>query len=306
MAHPRFFVGLYTVVIREKGSSVALPLASFDTSHNLQEEFQEFCRLLRATHLIGKSEVVTWQVRQYENDGETIAGIVEVGDYGYTTRLMDVQSGAAAYNRRPNDAEMVPMFFALDAPDHARTGIIILQKHGIRSPLSFFTEAFRNFFQQRFPEHLLDMVPFVAQTTLNAFRDGQLQQITLVKYELAPDLAAQVRLRVPRGVSVSMETTIKVRNKGRLAMPAWVRNYFTKREEGAHLPPLPGEADAVRVQVTHRGQLRTIQLGRPEDMVPYLDATDEVETRNGHPVYASIKRYAFSLLADAQTEIRGR
>jgi hypothetical protein len=250
-----------------------------------------------------------WKVLQHERRPgmESHCGTVEVGDFGYRSRLMDVDSGKDTFARRPTDAELLPMFFLLNAPAKATRGIVILQKHGIRSSYSFMSQAFRNYFDQAYPDYRLELRSFVAQSTLNAFREGVVRRITLISTRLPEDIATQVKLKIPEGVPVLFEQVIRFPSKRGVKMPDWIARHFRKgTAAAAGIRDLPLGADAAKVTVKgFKGRDRTLELGSAEDMVPYVDVTDEVKVEDGHPVYDSIRAYALNFLTEVAAELRG-
>jgi hypothetical protein len=302
--HPRSSVGVYTLTVRRKFSLEEENLGAFDgVDANLLKVFDDFCESAHSSHIKAEKGDAVWQVKERHQQTDGVTGIVEVGDSGFTARLMDRESGKPSYSRKITDAEMVPMFFLFDAPSNATRAIILIQRHGIRSPYSFFTDAFRSHFRAKFPDHLLEIQGFVSQHTLDFFREGTLQRITLISYQLSSDLADQAKFRAPVGVPISVEQVIKVPNNAGIRAPQWFLNAIGRG--GADIANLPPDTDAASVTVFLNGQSRTLQLGRMEEMMPYIDATADVKIVGGHPTYESIRKFAAKLLKEVRVEIRG-
>jgi hypothetical protein len=308
--HPNFFLGAHLLRVREHQSQTYLPLGRFDGAHDVLAEFEKFCQLLSSQHQTAKAESVMWKVDNHErrSDRVTHCGTVEMGDFGYRSRLINVDSGSNSFTRRPSDAELIPMFFLLNAPPKSDTGIVLLQKHGIRSSYSFFNDAFRNHFGQLFRDYRLELHSFVTQATLDAFRHGVVRRITLISKDLPSDIADRVNVRVPPDVPVLFEQVIRFPTKQSVPMPSWIAKHFRKGtsdpDEG--VMGLPRGVEAAKVTVKgFGGRERTIELGAAEDMVPYVDITHEVKVEDGHPNYESIRDYALNFADEVAQEVRG-
>ncbi len=59
-----------------------------------------------------------------------IRGIIETGEYGFESEIIDTKKGTLKYKRAVEDAELLPFYFLISLPKGKDKGIIILQRFG--------------------------------------------------------------------------------------------------------------------------------------------------------------------------------
>src|SRR5436190_13706464 len=121
-------IATYTVEIGRKHSPKRERLDDFDGNDALKL-FDDFLRTVQAPINDQENETLL-KVRDYDVDGRVISGIIETGEYGYGSDLLDVKTHKRVFRRLPNQAEMLPFFFELFLPSSRNQGLLALQRFG--------------------------------------------------------------------------------------------------------------------------------------------------------------------------------
>lgn len=281
-----------------------LRFGELDGGISLMAVWRQFLDSLQQEHSHDEAAKALLTVSRLEGDESSAWGTVRAGDYGYTSDLINVQTGHRAYSRTVSDAEMLPFYFLVDAPDHANKGILLLQRHGGRGVQTLLLRMFREFCEVHIPQYLVVFSPQVPGAVVRYLLEGHLQQLTLISYRVPTDLADRVHLQGNLEDSAIVKTVIKARRNRFLPKPQWMRDVLADGarlfEYGAAQPEI---ADEIQITVNYNGNQRTVDLRRPDRMHPYVDCTEEVELDQGHPVFESINRYAQQLRNDLAAEM---
>ncbi len=239
-------------------------------------------------------------------DGDSIWGLLEAGDYGFSSDLINVGTFERSYRREVDDAELIPFYFILDAPANTDKGLLIVQRYGNRGVYTEFTTALRAAFDTRFPDYLLDIRRHVPRVIIDTLRQGSIKTIQLTSYELSDDLADKIQWKGNRDSVKEIAIIIKAQRKGSLPRPAWLDKMMKSNDADVYEVPdsLSDTAQSVRVAVSYLGKQRFIDLEQQEKIAPYVDVSDEVKlSATGHPEFESVHKSAQSLLFDLMKEI---
>lgn len=180
----------YTVRIKRLGTGEYEQLGSFGANYSdflavlddfLQERRQEL------SHDTEQKKLLRVETSQQQDRIEF--GIIETGEYGIESELLNVDTQEASYIRQISDAEMLPFYFEFKIPPDKDEGIAILQRYkqfGIRGYLGF---DLNGYFRDRFPAFRLELNPLVPEKMLKGILgEGEVKKIRYVKYEIPSDV----------------------------------------------------------------------------------------------------------------------
>jgi hypothetical protein len=125
-----------------------------------------------------------------DEDERLISGIIQTGDYGYETELVDTDSGALAYKRKTSDAEVMPFYFLIYNPIEKDEGCVILQEFkglGIKTP---FLKYIRECFCSENENFVVNMRPLVPEQLIQElFSKGEPKKLRYIKFGINRDIA---------------------------------------------------------------------------------------------------------------------
>jgi hypothetical protein len=295
----------YTIRVREKRDSIYRNLGAFDGTHSFYDFVERFMHDLEHAHSHNELSMSLQRARNVKSDGESIWGLLEAGDYGYTSELVKVRTLESSYSRTTDDAELIPFYVLLDAPANTDKGILIVQRYGSRGVYTEFTNALRQSFEAKHGEYILDIRRHVPAAIIESLRKGQVKTIQLTSYQLSSDIADKIRWKGNKNNVGSVQITIKAQRNKSLIRPDWLDRMMKTESALNEIPESAADiAQTVRVAVTYNGKQRFVDFEAQDRIAPYLDVSDDVKIgRDGHPMFNSIHEVCTALLFDLAHEI---
>jgi hypothetical protein len=107
-----FFLSSYSVQVRDHANNQILPIDNLGNNNDLLTEWNSYIGSLQ--HNI-QQFVLTQRImrlRMANQQGRNVSGIIETGDYGYETDLIDRQTNNLSHHRTTNEAELMPFWSA--------------------------------------------------------------------------------------------------------------------------------------------------------------------------------------------------
>ena len=179
---------IYTLRIRESRSKEYLPLDNFFGEIDFLSFFQNY--ISSFDHQL---EINENQKRSLKLDSDRlsilseqrmISGIIESGDYGYESKIVNTLSGEEKYKRKVDDTEIKPFYFLIYLPKNDNKGFVILQRLGIYGIHSVFRNHLTDFFKSKYNDLQLDFNPFVSSNLAKSFIEkGNIKEFKLWKLQ---------------------------------------------------------------------------------------------------------------------------
>src|ERR1041384_1865069 len=88
-----------------------------------------------------------------------LSGILETGEWGYTSQLQNVESGDITYDRQVEESENFPFYFLIQIPEASQRGIVILQRFGNRGIRTQLLTDFQKYFSTQFDDLRVSINP---------------------------------------------------------------------------------------------------------------------------------------------------
>jgi hypothetical protein len=231
-----------------------------------------------------------------------LSGILETGEWGYTTQLQNVESGEITYDRQIDESENFPFYFLIQIPEASRRGIVILQRFGNRGIRTQLLTDFQNYFSTQFDDFRVHINPLAPGSVIDQYlsNEGRVTAIRLIQFQTPDDIAALYNRREEATEDVYTEFIIHAKARKHIPIFRRLRDVIEGRRQVANLVEIQGiEPNIVKLNIEFRGKPRTIDLGNVNEMRAYYDITDQVETgEDGHPEFNSIDGLARELLAE--------
>ena len=159
---------------------------------------------------------------------------------------------------------------------------------------------------------MIEIDRHVPNRALKKLTDGEIRKAELITYDIPSDKAEWERkvlsdreLESDRGqISISLSA----KEGKRFALKEWMVDVMTGNK---HLSEIKEEVglnpqDRIRVTVDYGGTERTVELGDPRAIRPYVEVPREEVPLNddNHPEKDKLTSYAFDLLDDLSEEVR--
>jgi hypothetical protein len=247
-------------------------------------------------------------VLKLDKQSRTLAGLIETGEYGRESNIINVETKKTVYRRKKEDAEMWPFYFFIEVPEGTEDGLLILQRtsvYGIRKVLHW---VLNTAFTEQYPDLRLRLLPLVDQEELEKFVKGRVQKVSFIRKSIPRDVADTYD-RGHQEVRGSTELVIHATRGDGLPMNNWLSRIFRTKQPAGVFALDEREKfvyENVKAKVKVGYSTRTLDVANPIRLRSYYDVTDTVNMGSGgHPTYASIHAEAQKLITKLRAILYG-
>ena len=308
---------VYTIQVRKKYDKESLGFYNTfeDRTDTMYGFFQDFIRYndkLSVDESHKRSFQIISESMSIEKEDGIFSGIIESGDYGTTSTIVDRVSKKTKYNKSKDDLDIKPFYFLMWFPKTGRNGFLILQRIGIYGINSIFAQRFSNFISSKNEELKIDYNTFLSkEMTKKTFEKGKVKEIILRRSDLPADVVDKLvghdsKIYWPDVKAVEIKLKAKDSFFGGMAYNNFIENENAKFFESPALETLGmdgGHREQIKVRIGDRN--RTIDLTENFALRPYFDIENELDLdhKTGHPVFESIDSIAKQFVQDIQDEV---
>ena len=305
---------LYTFKIREKRKKENLPLDKYFGDNDFFGFFQEYIKLNDQDFLINEAQKKSLQFISTKlviaSTKRTISGIIESGDYGVESRIVNRKSKKQKYVKDVDDLDIKPFYFLIHAPKGYKKGLLILQRLGGLGINAVFTNHFENYFKVAHDNFIIDFAPFVSSELAKAFiENGAIKELALTRYNLPSDVIEKLGLLDHEEDVLSIELRISAKRKHFLPfnkrVDKFIKNPNSRLFSFKELEKIGFDGrHKSSIKVKLGNNTRTVDLSETGQIRPYYDIDKEVEKeKSGHPVFESIDRISKVLISELMNEL---
>jgi hypothetical protein len=288
----------YTIEARKRNAHKVERTDNLD-SKDLLDLFEEFLTGRRAASN-DKDQKMLLRVQNFKRTDRYCHGIIETGEYGYSSELINVNTLTRAHLRQPEEAGMLPFFFQIFLPSNESLGLLVLQRFGNIGIRGVFVDEFKKFFQIKCPDFSVAFKPIVHPEQLGTYsKNGVVKRLTFRQLQLPKDIADAYAGN--RSKDIYVEYSIVAKRHSDLPMLNRLLRRLADKDRGKlHiLEPKGFHNSQVLVEVELNGHTRTINIKDVNKIRAYFDITDEVSFgRDGHPTFRSMLRESRELIND--------
>lgn len=232
----------------------------------------------------------------------TISGIIESGDYGFESRIVDSR-GRPKYNKQVFDLDVKPFYFLMYIPLQSDQGFLLLQRTGIYGINNIFKANLEQFFKIQHPDNKIEFSQFLSKELAQRFlTDGGIKEFIFKRKDLPTDIADKFGVNKTEGEILRVELKIVAKDTFRINRK--VKNFinnpnakFIDLSEVEGIGMDGSQTSSVKVKMS--GKTRTIDLSETGKIRPYYDIDSEVtKDKSGHPIFSSIDRIAKEIVAE--------
>ena len=219
-----------------------------------------------------------------------ICGIVKTGEYGAVSEIVDIETGATEYNKKMNDADVLPFYYLIAVPkNHTTKGILILQSSGRNGIKTIFEKKLQQYMKESSENIRIAIRTVVPIQYINRYMDhGSLQKIRMIRYGIPHDLSERVGIN--NGVETTYEERIIHRPVGFMTRKGQkIRECLNGQRLCNTIIEIDDfNYDELKLEFKLGKNKKTISLDNIESLNINEDITKHVKQENGHPTQDSI------------------
>jgi hypothetical protein len=291
-------VSVYGLSLQNKGENDNLILNALREG-NFMDLFRNFANEYGGDYVNNEDlekvfKVENYNIQVYERDNIELfryaIGKVKTGAYGYSSEIVNTNTGAVNYNKTEDDAEVMPFYFCFCMPIVPSTkGILILQTTGVFGIKSIFNNCLEEYLNRTNNEYRLSIGSITPVPYITRFLQyGILQKIRFIRYNIPADRARQLGLN--NGVEEAFEEYTIHKPLG-----------FVDRKRMEITQCLTGQRainnvieiadfdyDNIKLDFKMGRKNKTINLSNIDKIIVNEDITDNLDLINGQPTEESI------------------
>lgn len=300
---PTISLAPYTVRVKRRGGKAFLPLGQLGPGDDAFELFTSFFEDLKTRHDPASKTLFRLAKKDFRN--RVLEGILETGEYGYETDLVDVAARPpkVTHHRKASEAELLPFYFRLGVPKQADQGILILQRFGSLGVKVALETALADFFAKT--PYLVKLYPLVPEQVIEQWTHAtQVRRLRLVNFEVPKTITRAFQLEDTD--EVCSELVIRAKRGHTFHIPRRLKSKdgFVEIQDEQEIKELRRDLgifgpDALKLDVRVDGRTRTLDLTDPGSLVAYHDVTQAVSPldASGHPAWDKIREAGRDLAA---------
>lgn len=240
--------------------------------------------------------------------GRTISGIVETGEYGYESDIINKETGKQTHKRTRNEASMLPFYFIIQVHRNFKKGILILQRFKQFGVYSIFSTTLRKEFQNQNEDYLLSFNPLVSKELVDKFIDGGIvSRISFKNLNGASQLSSYYDDGIDFDESdLYTEFNIIAKRGKKLPFLGKIKKFRSGNIDIGNLVSINDfEYNTVSVTITLNGHRRTMDLSALNKLGAFYDITNEINFNevSGHPDFDLVAKQAKEILEDIKVTI---
>jgi hypothetical protein len=284
----------YTLRVKKRGSPGYLRPSNFQAGCDILPIFESFAKTLMDERDINPDAKRIIGARRIEKEGRFLHGLIETGEFGFSSEFVDTETLKIVYQRSIKDAELLPFFFLAHIPTDRDEGLLILQRFGTRGIRKILLNQFQKYFRQNFPEHLFEINHLAPEQLFRQYLrgDARVTKLRFVRFGLPRDIADQDVFRGHQEEIATVEFVVSVKRNKALRIMGAIQAWFDGRQEIQRLLEFTGfDYDLIKCELRLNGRPRTFELSADRKFRALYDITNRVERGiDGHPLYDDLKR----------------
>lgn len=249
-----------------------------------------------------KQKVVRLVPKTMKILGRNVMSMIETGDYGVISNIIDTETGETKYTKRAQDADVLPFFIMFYVPENRSSAIMISQRYKQFGATSIVIDSVRKEFMAKHPDVFMEIDSLKSATLSDKYlSSGRLKRITFKCFD-SKILNSSMNIEALNSNEYTLEYSI-VSRRGKM-IPATLLNMFRPNRDSsksvAQLIKIPYyEYNEISFDLSLNGHNRTLKASDIESLGSFFDITKDVEMgENRLPTYDSIQKVALDILND--------
>lgn len=287
---PRCRAVAYLVEVRLLNASAKsnLKFGKFDGSHDLRSLIINYLRKMNTFSKVVIHQKTFKVVLDQPNTTGRVSGIVHAGEYGQESDIIDTNTGNTTYKKTKSESLPTPFYFHLELPPNETRGILCLEQFGLNGVKSILVDSLSGLFQKQYPDYRIHVRSLTLADALKQYlKSGIVEEVVVEKHEIPADIADAFggeKKGWPGTFTYSIKPSKTLFKKdGLIAFAEGKKELTDVFEFGEH------GFDVVKTKIRVGGELRSVNLTKPDAMSTSFDITDHVKIgTDGFPTPASL------------------
>jgi hypothetical protein len=291
-------LAIYSIKVQKFLVDQPLIIDAFSDGVDLLSVFEDYFNLKSGNLKTIEQSNQVFRVRNSYTAAREISGIIEKGNYGSETSIIDVTNGNDSYKKKVQDADMIPFYFLASLPKGSNIGIFGIQMVGVHGCKSEFEEDFLRYFHEFYPDFQITFHRLVTDQIIEKYlKRGIVKKIRLVNYIVPTDIADAYSTGLT-SEEIETEFIISAKTKKSLKVKDNIRRIL-RGEIGVN--------QIVEIQEKHYDSVKVVlSIGGSKNVTIDLSDTDTIKSRfdvdnviigdDGNPQFQSIDKESKSLV----------
>jgi len=227
-----------------------------------------------------------------------IDGIIEYGDFGMKSNIVNVKSGKQVYEKKSLDSDLKRYYFRFELPKDAICGVVLLHEINASGVKTVISTGLTQFTSKQLGDAKLRIEGLTVERALSEWmKSAQVKQIKLSRYHgkgMVTDIADSIGKTNAEVIFKPSE-----RNGSFGLMSDFFPSKHRKQTEQAKLLSAVGSnCSAVRVVASLEGRRRTFSMHSADFAASVELDEDTVSIVEGVPDLASLRNFATTLSSE--------
>ncbi len=293
----------YTLRIKDSQTGNYLFLDEFLPHKDFLSFVQEYFQFIETTlsNDVENRKVLRVNNSTIKSIKRQLTGIIQTGEYGYESEIIDKEKGKLKYKRTVDDAEMLPFYFIMTLPKKQDKGIVILQRFGLFGMSKIFRQSLNGFLKAKNPNLSVEFNPLVSSEVVRQFiSNGDVTKIIFRRFDIPSDYATYFDTKSMKEVEGYVEYSIVAKRRSNFPIKKRLNSLLFGNGKVTRLMELKNFSyDTVKIEVKQGNDTRTIDLGNLNTFRAYYDISSEIKRGlDGHPTFNSVDEAAKRLLSE--------
>jgi len=249
----------------------------------------------------------SFQCRSHNRKGRMLFGIIEFGNFGIGSNLIDTRNGKKNYRKKKFESDVNEYHYCLYVPKGKKEALLLLHNIHGKGAKQTLEGLFKEFFKNKFDGLVPSMKPFSYQKVIDEwYQNAAVKEIKLSKYvgKMPGDSAVQSLAQS------SMEVVYKPSKKG--GKFGSMKHLLGLRDKpdsdfGKAIVTWQEMCASVKVKVEHNNKSRTFSLSQNSDPLSAIefDESDVEMNSDGEPKHKPMRDYLEGLVKDMGADFFG-
>lgn len=265
-------------------------VGSHDTFHLLKDFINSKTGMFSL--IDSEKQAYTFENVTIQKKTREIYGWFTVGNYGYKSEIINIDSNLVDFEKKKENAEMIKHYFHFFLPEGFNEGICMLHNfrgHGIKT---LFHDIFSPYFKQHTTLNI-QMNPLSYDKALEAWKNADTKELRVTKFTGMSDQADMLK-----GLGhFEQEFVVRAERKESLGK---LKSFFRKGSKQAKAVEVLGELGSrVKTVVMMNGKKRTFYLGTNADnAVCRIEIDSNVRLKEGMPTLSSMNGWTKEIIKE--------
>lgn len=183
-------ISTYAIRVREKRKADYLDLCSLPTEKiDLLDLIFDALNSARDKNIQNELGSV-YKIKLLNKKDRSISGIISVGKDGSTSEIIDTKSLKRTYDKKADEAEILPFYFNITVPIDLAKGFFVVQKDSLYGAKIILEDIISSLVKDKLPNLIIEFNPFVPEEWVEEyFRGKTVKKVSFISETIPVDIA---------------------------------------------------------------------------------------------------------------------